>query len=1314
MGRAATSAAWDVVATADAVPGVRALVRRQLQEWGREAVVDDVELVVTELLANVVLHAPGAARVSLAVDGDGLLLEVSDSGAAMPAPRLATDSGTTGRGLGLVTGLTEAWGWSPDPEGTGKTVWCRFGSAPRDVEPDLDVDALLASFDDDAEVGHEVVVGWAPTALVAAAKDHLDGLLRELALAEGSVGGSLPQDVVEHITSSVARFAEPRAQLRRLLTRAQAAGERRLQIRFTLPAELADAGEDYLLALAEMDAHARDRRLLSLESPAAFRVLREWYVRSLVEGLRRSAGGEAPAEAESFEERLLEELQGLDERARRAELAAQLQQVTAWLAAADSLEDIARIAVKEGMSALGASGGALTRPVDGRAVSLLEAGADQGIGRLYEQLPGRPTGPSTEAIRTGLPVFVSGREERDARFPVLGRTQPGAGAVAAVPLTVVGEAVGALRFSWQHARLLVEAERSYLQGLAAQTAQAVARADALQQLRDAEWRSGLLARLGERLAGDQTPTALAEAVLDAVVPLVGDWALLHLVAPTGRIEMAGGRHRDPELAVSLNALFERFEVTLDQPYGAGYAIATGTTQELPAISEELLRAVAPGDDDFVAQVLDTGVRTGVIVPLVAQGNVLGALSIGRTDAQVPPDVVAVAEDVGRRAGSALHGSRALATSVSLELALTAASVGSFQMHVPTGALHWDDRLFAMLDIDPDAFDGTLASFFARVLPEDAQRTAAAIEAAVESVGELDVEYRVLLRDGSVRWLQGRGRALAGPDGTAEWLVGVAVDVTAQRDQSALARRTLELMADGFFQVDREWRFLYVNSQAEAMLRRSRHELLGEVLWEAFPEAVGSGFESAYRAAVEAGEAVRFESRFDPLGTTFEVRAFPDHEGLAVYFTDVGERRAAERERDRALERLRLLNDVGAALTATLDLDEALTRLATRLVPVLGDLVTVDVTDEVLQRARGVVVATDEARAEAVRRADARVPRRDNPATAVHRVLSGEPVVQVVSSPAYLERVSVDEAQLADFRLVDLRHLLVVPLVARGRVVGALSLSRTGDGAVAHTDDEVQLALDIGRRAGLLVDNAAQFDAQRTVAEGLQRSLLPELPATIDGLRLGAAYEPSSSAAKVGGDWYDAFPLPDGGVGLVIGDVMGHDIAAAAAMGQLRSVLRTLAAEGDDPARVLDRLDRLVAGFAMADLATVVYARLDREPDGGARLTWCNAGHPPPLLLEPGRPARYLEGAVSTMVGVEVGQPRTSSVELLPPGASMLLYTDGLVERRDADLDSRLELVRSRAESLDAGSPAELCRRLLAAVRRGGSSDDVALLALTLD
>lgn len=1444
----------------EAVPRARAFVRELLEDWGESELRDDVELVLTELMGNVVLHAPGEAEVVVEQQPEGVRLEVRDTSTAMPVRRTSGGAATTGRGLNLVAALTSGWGVLERGDGRpGKAVWCVVPRERVEVPvPDIDLDELMAAFTDEPD-GFEVTVGEAPVALVLQAKDHLDGVLRELALAEGGAG--LPQEVLEPMARAVRQFAEARGQLRALLTAAAARGDERVLIVFHLPLDLADKGEQYLAALAAADAFARDRRMLSLESPVEHRVLREWYVAALVSGLRRAAAGLPPLEGETFEARLVRELHELEQRQRVSQMGAQLQQVTARLAAAEKVEQIAAIALAEGVQALGAAGGTFTRLADGPgvALALAEVGADEGVWARYQARPvgERPSGPSSVALRTGEPVWIEGRDERDAQHPHLAELQPSALAVAAVPCLVAGQVVGALRLSWSTPHVFSQAERDYLQALASQTGQAVARADALGRLRtlrdelerllssgrisgtdlgvlrtlyedapvgiavfdvhgrylrindhiarangrpaaehigrteselrapgagltpysarveelvqqvivegraveeelrggpsdgelhwqtswfpvrdvegqlvavvllaveitaqrQAERRAELLAALGGRLSEDRSEAGVLDAVASALVPSLCDWIVVHLLDEHGQVWTPLSRHADPQLSDAFQEMFARFPVSLDQPYGVGRVLATGQTQEIPSVDEEVLVATARGDEAFLATMREVDVRSGVVVALVAAGRVLGALSAARTgDAVLAQEDVAVLEDVARRAAVALEGVRALSTAVRLDLALSAGDVGSYDWHVASGHLDWDERLFRLLDVDRDRVEGGLETFFARVHPDDADLVAGELERVVAGVGELLMQYRMVTRTGEVRWIEARGRALPGPDGKTERVVGTAMDVTSRRHSDARAERTLELMADAFFSVDHEWRVTYVNREAERVLARSRESLLGHVLWEAFPEAVGSRFDVEYRRAVETGEPVRFDQWFPPLQRHFDVRAYPGPEGLSVYFADVGQRRATEVERDQALARLGLLNEIGAALTATLDVDEALSRLAELLVPDLADLVSIDLRDSTdMHGARAVVItASDPAKADALRRADEILPRRHNPESSVYRVLHGEPLVHLVIDPDYLLTVSSDPEQLAVYRTVDMRYAAVVPLLARGDIFGVLSLIRTGAAPPAFTQDDLVFVQEVGRRAGLMVDNAAQYTAQRAVAEGLQRSLLPELP-LVEGVVLGASYEPSSSSAKIGGDWYDAFVLPDGGLGLVIGDVMGHDIAAAAAMGQLRSVLRTCAADGDPPALVLDRLDRLVSSFAMADLATVIYARLDRGSSGPPVLSWANAGHPPPLLLRPDGSTTYLEEGGSVMIGAPSGESRPQAQQLLEPGSTLLMFTDGLVERRGRDLDQQLAELAETAALLwtEVDGPEELCRRLIATVRRDADTDDAAAVALTL-
>jgi serine phosphatase RsbU (regulator of sigma subunit) len=504
--------------------------------------------------------------------------------------------------------------------------------------------------------------------------------------------------------------------------------------------------------------------------------------------------------------------------------------------------------------------------------------------------------------------------------------------------------------------------------------------------------------------------------------------------------------------------------------------------------------------------------------------------------------------------------------------------------------------------------------------------------------------------------------------------------------------------------------------AENMIGRRRDDLLGRSFWDVFPEVLGTRTETLYRRAMTTDVMTQFDVHYGRLDKYFEARVFPTPDGVSVHFSDVGSQRRAEVERDRANARVAVLDRIGEAVAETLDVDEALSRLADTLVPGIATLVTIDLRATGENRNGGAVIAVGSSVDEvtAMREAEAIHPRRLNPRSAVYRVIHGGAPTLIHDPLKHLgPTLPVSEEQLAHWLKVPIRSAIVVPLVGRGRILGAITLMRTRTGQPLYTDDDLTLAIEIGRRAGVMIDNAAQYTTQRKLAETLQRSLLPELPA-VPGIELAAHYEPSSAEAKVGGDWYDAFPLPGSGLGLVIGDVMGHDMQAATAMGQLRSVVRTCAVDGDPPSEVLDRLDRLVDSFAMADLATVVYARLDRHPDGSATMVYANAGHPPPLLVTADGRTRFLREASSTMIGAPGAGSHAEAVVHLPPGAIVLMFTDGLVERRRTDLGERLEVFRHVTEAMwEAHTEIQgFAAGIMTEMQRDSESDDdAALLAI---
>ena len=246
-----------------------------------------------------------------------------------------------------------------------------------------------------------------------------------------------------------------------------------------------------------------------------------------------------------------------------------------------------------------------------------------------------------------------------------------------------------------------------------------------------------------------------------------------------------------------------------------------------------------------------------------------------------------------------------------------------------------------------------------------------------------------------------------------------------------------------------------------------------------------------------------------------------------------------------------------------------------------------------------------------------------------------------------------------------------------------------------------------------IDRIVALQAERTLSESLQRSLLAR-PIEPDHVQVAVRYLPAAELAQVGGDWYDAFMGPDGALTLVVGDVTGHDQRAAAAMAQVRNLLRGICyTVQEPPGLVVTALDEAMHGLAIGVFATAILAKVEQtgeEAERGLRtLRWCNAGHPPPVLLEPDGTARLLESEPEVLLGLGPSR-RTDHAVQLRPGATVVLYTDGLVERRGAPLQERLEWltgVVSGCQELDAE---ELCDHVLAQLGRG-ADDDIALLVL---
>jgi len=261
---------------------------------------------------------------------------------------------------------------------------------------------------------------------------------------------------------------------------------------------------------------------------------------------------------------------------------------------------------------------------------------------------------------------------------------------------------------------------------------------------------------------------------------------------------------------------------------------------------------------------------------------------------------------------------------------------------------------------------------------------------------------------------------------------------------------------------------------------------------------------------------------------------------------------------------------------------------------------------------------------------------------------------------------------------------IAPIRGVREVLGALTLG-CSERSEAFTD--LSLLEDIARRTGLALENARLYQRQRHVTETMQRHLLPQLP-DIAGLKMTARYLSAPQASEVGGDWYDAFFLKDGAVAVAIGDVVGHDIDAAAAMAQTRNMLRAYAwSYQEPPSLIVSRLDEAVQQMTDVSLATVVFARVeyDSEDQLPRRMRWANAGHPPPLLVTYDGQARFLDAPIDVPIGTGFAGPRQDAAIELPPLATVVFYTDGLIESRARSIDVGLERLRQHA----AGSPTAL-------------------------
>ncbi|MCE7081322.1 PP2C family protein-serine/threonine phosphatase [Streptomyces sp. ST2-7A] len=420
---------------------------------------------------------------------------------------------------------------------------------------------------------------------------------------------------------------------------------------------------------------------------------------------------------------------------------------------------------------------------------------------------------------------------------------------------------------------------------------------------------------------------------------------------------------------------------------------------------------------------------------------------------------------------------------------------------------------------------------------------------------------------------------------------------------------------------------------------------------------------------------------------------------------------------RALSRLALIAEVTTALGSTLDAAKGLRRVCRILVPQLADWCAVDLIEDVERDDGGhhlhrVVVVHHDPPTLPPDLPTGRLPRHPRGAGGpAVRVLRGAGPLLITDPPEPTDPPAADSPELLG--RVPATSAVVAPLRARRRVLGVLTLARTAEREQPFDTDHLELVDDLCHRIALAVDNARLHREVRHTAEQFQRALLPDL-SRVGHLELAARYVPArTEAAEVGGDWYDGFLLPTGDTALIIGDVTGHDMRAAVEMSQLRNMLRGIACDRQEPpGKIIGRLD-LAHHTVSRTTATCLYAVLRHPEDGVWELNHSSAGHLPMLLVGPEGDTHYLEGGRGMMLGVSPGVNRPSAVDRLPARSTLVLYTDGLIERRGESIDLGLTRLRQHAAALAREPLPVFCDELLAGLLADHHPDDVALLALRL-
>ncbi|MCP3768149.1 MULTISPECIES: SpoIIE family protein phosphatase [unclassified Streptomyces] len=633
----------------------------------------------------------------------------------------------------------------------------------------------------------------------------------------------------------------------------------------------------------------------------------------------------------------------------------------------------------------------------------------------------------------------------------------------------------------------------------------------------------------------------------------------------------------------------------------------------------------------------------------------------------------------------------------------------------------DDEALALLGLAREDFDGTTAGVEARVAPDDAHELRACRSDARAGMRIGSRHFRVLGEGAEGGRLRYRPVELWGhvvrAGSAGRLLVGALVEATG----GVTAAEAAERLPDGLFSLDQDGRVTYANRRCVELLGRERDELLGHPPWQVIDWLHDPHYEDRYRAAMLSQEPVSYAVQ-DPEGAWLGFVLYPGVHGLTGRVFRTGPPAGATAG---PVPEAGTAPGEGTAGAAPPGADSAVPPPEAVAPPRAGALYHVVQMASALTEA---VTVRDVCRAVS----EQLLPAFGAHELALYAVHEGRmhllwesgypegfldafegvpletelPGVHALTTrlPLFFESPEALISAYPGISLDRMRAWSFLPLVASGRPVGSCILG--WETSRRFTPDERSALIALGGLVAQALERARLYDAESAVARGLQEGLLPHRLPAIEGLVSTGRYLPGTQGMAIGGDWYDVIRT-ERGVALVIGDVEGHSVGAAAVMGQLRSAVHAFAASGHPPQEVVTHTNRLLADLEADAFATCCYIELD--PDTG-RAFAVRAGHPPPLLRHPDGRTEALDLVGGVMLGVEANALYPVTAFTLAPGSVLALYTDGLVEQPGSDIGTGIEAVRRAFAHSGADSVEELADQLVGPARGvEDRPDDVALL-----